>query len=174
MGIISTNKQGYGEFRWKSGNIYKGNYKNDLRNGYGEMSWTDGSVYKGNWVNGIQHGFGCMRFLDGTSNEGIFNRNIFQGPAKKRNSEIEEESYGETQEGKSLNEYKDGLFIEKEDDEGTEIPMKSKTDFPQIKRILQHENIENSDEEVEERKNKRLNIERVDEERNYFNDERNK
>lgn len=78
--IIWINKQGYGEFKWSSGNIYKGNYKNDLRNGYGEMYWTDGSIYKGNWVNGIQHGYGKMMFIDGTVNEGIFDHNVYQGP----------------------------------------------------------------------------------------------
>ena len=93
MNITLINKEGCGEFRWKSGNIYKGNYKNDLRNGYGEMYWTDGSVYKGNWVNGIQHGLGKMSFLDGTSNEGNFAHNIFQRKMNKENSDIEEESY---------------------------------------------------------------------------------
>ena len=49
--IISwTNKHGYGVFKWASGNVYKGNYKEDQRHGYGEMYWTDGSVYKGEWI----------------------------------------------------------------------------------------------------------------------------
>ena len=86
-------KQGYGEFKWSSGNVYRGAYKNDLRNGYGEMYWTDGSIYKGNWVNGIQHGLGKMLFIDGTVNEGIFEHNIFKGPNGNRNEDIMEESY---------------------------------------------------------------------------------
>lgn len=49
-------KHGYGVFQWESGNVYKGDYKEDLRDGYGEMFWTDGSVYKGDWVKGVQHG----------------------------------------------------------------------------------------------------------------------
>ena len=85
-------KQGYGEFKWSSGNVYRGAYKNDLRNGYGEMFWTDGSIYKGNWVNGIQHGLGKMLFIDGTVNEGIFEHNIFKGPNGNKNDEITEES----------------------------------------------------------------------------------
>ena len=39
-------KNGYGVFRWETGNVYKGNYRNDEREGYGEMYWIDGSVYK--------------------------------------------------------------------------------------------------------------------------------
>ena len=47
-------KEGYGVYRWASGNIYKGYYKNDKRHFYGEMKWTqDGSVYKGEWLDGI-------------------------------------------------------------------------------------------------------------------------
>lgn len=30
----------------------------DKKNGYGEFEWADGKVYKGNWVNGKQHGKG--------------------------------------------------------------------------------------------------------------------
>lgn len=40
-------KNGYGEFRWASGNVYKGLYENDERHGQGEMHWTDGSFYLG-------------------------------------------------------------------------------------------------------------------------------
>jgi hypothetical protein len=43
-------KNGYGEFYWQSGNIYKGEYKDDLRQGYGEMFWVDGYIYRGYWL----------------------------------------------------------------------------------------------------------------------------
>lgn len=36
-------------FTWAEGNIYKGDYVNDLREGFGEMFWTDGTVFKGSW-----------------------------------------------------------------------------------------------------------------------------
>ena len=42
-----------GIFKWASGNVYTGNYKNDEREGVGEMSWTDKSVYSGEWLRGI-------------------------------------------------------------------------------------------------------------------------
>jgi hypothetical protein len=74
-------KHGHGVFRWESGNVYKGHYKEDQRHGYGEMYWTDGSVYKGEWVRGIQHGFGEMIFPDGTKKIGIFDHNTFVAAA---------------------------------------------------------------------------------------------
>jgi len=39
-----TRENGYGIFLWESGNVYKGNYKDDERDGFGEMFWTDGSI----------------------------------------------------------------------------------------------------------------------------------
>jgi hypothetical protein len=43
-------KNGFGEFVWKSGNRYRGNYLDDKKHGYGEMYWIDGSLYKGFWT----------------------------------------------------------------------------------------------------------------------------
>ena len=36
-------------FTWADGNVYQGNYMNDLKEGYGELEYTDGRVYKGKW-----------------------------------------------------------------------------------------------------------------------------
>ncbi len=67
-------------FTWASGNIYKGEYKEDERDGYGEMKWTDGSVYQGEWNRGIQHGYGKMIFPNGVIKEGYFEFNVYKGP----------------------------------------------------------------------------------------------
>ena len=72
-------KQGFGIFRWVSGNVYKGQYKDDEREGIGEMRWTDGSVYVGMWSRGIQHGYGRMWFPDGKLKEGLFENNVYKG-----------------------------------------------------------------------------------------------
>ena len=45
-------KNGYGEFHWGSGNIYKGQYKDDVREGHGEMRWAEGCRYIGEWRRG--------------------------------------------------------------------------------------------------------------------------
>ena len=72
-------KNGFGIFKWSSGNIYRGQFTNDERDGIGEMRWTDGSVYLGQWVRGIQHGYGKMIFPDGSLKEGYFDNNIYKG-----------------------------------------------------------------------------------------------
>jgi hypothetical protein len=75
---VNDKKEGYGIFKWASGNVYRGVYKNDERDGIGEMRWTDGSVYLGQWNRGIQHGYGKMIFPDGTIKEGYFDNNIYK------------------------------------------------------------------------------------------------
>jgi hypothetical protein len=49
---VSDKKCGYGVYEWSSGNVYKGNFFDDLRNGYGEMQWADGRYYIGMWDKG--------------------------------------------------------------------------------------------------------------------------
>ena len=74
-------KQGFGIFKWASGNRYIGQYKSDERDGIGRMQWTDGSIYIGQWKHGIQHGYGIMTFPNGTIKVGDFKNNIYKGPS---------------------------------------------------------------------------------------------
>jgi len=80
---LKDKKEGFGIFKWASGNIYRGQYKEDEREGIGEMRWVDGSCYIGQWERGIQHGYGRMRFVDGSVKEGLFENNIYKGPVTK-------------------------------------------------------------------------------------------
>eukprot|EP00826_Nyctotherus_ovalis_P001288 TRINITY_DN10190_c0_g1_i5.p1 TRINITY_DN10190_c0_g1~~TRINITY_DN10190_c0_g1_i5.p1 ORF type:complete len:254 (-),score=40.61 TRINITY_DN10190_c0_g1_i5:16-777(-) len=80
---LKDKKEGFGIFKWASGNIYRGQYKEDEREGIGEMRWVDGSSYIGQWERGIQHGYGRMKFPDGSVKEGLFENNIYKGPATK-------------------------------------------------------------------------------------------
>jgi len=43
---------GEGTFIWPSGEIYKGNFRNDAFHGKGSMTWADGSSYTGSWKMG--------------------------------------------------------------------------------------------------------------------------
>ncbi len=71
-------KDGFGEYRWASGNVYKGYYNKDKRHYYGEMFWNDGSIYKGEWYEGVQHGYGKMIFATGEIKEGFFDNGVFK------------------------------------------------------------------------------------------------
>ncbi|XP_032086892.1 radial spoke head 10 homolog B-like [Thamnophis elegans] len=57
--FVNNIKSGWGVRRYKSGNIYEGQWERDLRHGEGRMRWlTSNQEYTGMWVNGIQHGLG--------------------------------------------------------------------------------------------------------------------
>lgn len=88
-------KHGHGIFSWESGNVYKGNYKEDERDGYGEMYWTDGSQYKGDWKKGVQHGYGSLVAADGTHLEGYYDNNMYVGKSPTRQGPIMEDYDGE-------------------------------------------------------------------------------
>jgi len=49
---------GKGEFTWKDGRKYKGDYVYDKKHGYGLFEFGDGRVYNGQWKDGVQHGDG--------------------------------------------------------------------------------------------------------------------
>eukprot|EP00795_Rhopilema_esculentum_P001293 gene1293-15680_t len=53
------NRSGFGVHKYKSGNIYEGQWLNNMRHGKGKMHWFDrGEEYDGEWVNGVQNGTG--------------------------------------------------------------------------------------------------------------------
>ena len=40
---------GFGEYTWPDGRVYKGNFANDNKQGDGILYYPDGSVYSGQW-----------------------------------------------------------------------------------------------------------------------------
>jgi hypothetical protein len=38
---------GYGEYYWKNGNVYRGNWFDNMFQGYGVLLYKDGRVYEG-------------------------------------------------------------------------------------------------------------------------------
>jgi hypothetical protein len=57
-------KCGYGEYTWKSGNSYKGEWKKDKKHGKGFFKWEDG-YYDGEFRGDKKHGKGLYVVLDG-------------------------------------------------------------------------------------------------------------
>lgn len=51
---------GYGEFKWKDGKTYVGEYKNDKKDGFGIYYWKEPNpkAYIGFWKNGKHDGIG--------------------------------------------------------------------------------------------------------------------
>ena len=76
------NRQGEFIFKWTSGNVYEGNYKNNKKHGYGKNTWANGDVYEGNFENGNQHGYGKVTWSSGTVYEGNWEKGTRHGYGK--------------------------------------------------------------------------------------------
>lgn len=61
---------GQGLYKFADGDIYEGEYKNGLFEGYGEYKFSSGALYKGEHVADRKHGMGVYRYANGTIYEG--------------------------------------------------------------------------------------------------------
>ena len=62
-----------------NGDIYIGDFKNNLRHGIGICYYFNGSEYKGAWQGDKQHGNGELTYSDGRIRSGFWSENIYQG-----------------------------------------------------------------------------------------------
>ena len=62
-----------------NGDIYIGDFKNNLRHGIGICYYFNGSEYKGAWQGDKQHGNGALTYSDGRIRSGFWSENIYQG-----------------------------------------------------------------------------------------------
>ena len=77
-----NHKEGKWIYHWENGDIYEGNWKEDLQHGYGKYTWSGGSIYEGNYQNDAFHGYGTLIFSDGNIYEGNYQNNAFHGYGK--------------------------------------------------------------------------------------------
>ena len=66
-------------FTCESGEVYEGEFKNDMREGWGVMRRPDGGVYEGYWHHDKQEGWGTERYATGNIYEGHFVAGLRQG-----------------------------------------------------------------------------------------------
>ena len=69
-----------------SGNIYEGEFSNNLRNGYGIFTFVNGDKYDGNWCSDLKHGSGVFFFKNGDSIRGTWaNDKLLKGTWTTKN-----------------------------------------------------------------------------------------
>ena len=51
--------------KWKNGDVYDGEWKNDCRDGKGNFKWANGNIYKGDWIDNKKNGKGCYTKING-------------------------------------------------------------------------------------------------------------
>lgn len=56
---------GYGQFYWKNGQVFKGQYDLDKKNGNGVLILGDGTIIEATWKNGKIHGKGKVTKKNG-------------------------------------------------------------------------------------------------------------
>ena len=95
-------KHGRGAFRWRNGDTYYGNWRNDRisghgmytyanrdnydgfflsgeKNGEGSFVWANGDTYAGNWADDQMNGHGVFKYKNGDCYEGEFLNGVKHG-----------------------------------------------------------------------------------------------
>ena len=75
-------RHGKGVCYYNNGDVYEGEWKNDLREGKGKMYYSNGNVYEGEWKNDRREGNGILYFCNGGVYTGEFKNNIISGYGK--------------------------------------------------------------------------------------------
>ena len=77
-------REGPGHFRWPDGEVYEGDYRDDVRCGVGTYTWTDGRRYVGEFSNDERHGAGTLTCANGDVFEGVYEQGERAGPGALR------------------------------------------------------------------------------------------
>ena len=78
--IFETDQvKGWGIFIHGDGDIYKGEYLNNITNGYGEYYRQNIAIYKGYWLNDSQYGIGSETWNDQSEYYGEYNAGKKEG-----------------------------------------------------------------------------------------------
>lgn len=67
---------------WEEGEMYEGEFKNNVKDGIGLYRWADGTTYMGQFQKGKITGLGKMQFANGNVYEGQFNEGYITGWGK--------------------------------------------------------------------------------------------
>lgn len=85
---------GFGRYTCTDGGVYEGEWKANMRNGFGTFLLPTGGVYEGEWLNNLTHGYGIYSYPNGDIYEGHWKENKREGFGK-----FEEKESGDHYEG---------------------------------------------------------------------------
>ncbi|MGD1841844.1 MAG: MORN repeat-containing protein [Thermonemataceae bacterium] len=78
---------GFGVGIFKSGGIYEGNWRNNIRHGKGKYTWENEDVYEGEYTNGKREGYGTYIFANQVKYEGEWKNDLRHGKGKMYSQE---------------------------------------------------------------------------------------
>lgn len=67
----------------ENGEVYEGDFKDNLRHGLGTFTYTNGDRYEGYFVEGLKEGYGIYHFANGNRYEGPFKEGLPNGLGKQ-------------------------------------------------------------------------------------------
>lgn len=68
-----------GVMKYSVGDVYEGDFSNDLRHGKGKLTYADGTSYEGDYAFDKKHGIGCFVYVDGSKYEGGYVKGLKEG-----------------------------------------------------------------------------------------------
>ena len=78
-GMVDGIRQGKGSATFPNGDVYKGDFRNGMRDGEGVLLQADGVRYEGTWFRSMRHGTGRERWPNGDVYEGEYKLDKFEG-----------------------------------------------------------------------------------------------
>jgi len=70
-------ENGYGYYRWASGDYYMGEWADKKHEGLGTLFWANGQKYSGHWQAGLMSGAGQKYYLHSAAKIGVWDNNNF-------------------------------------------------------------------------------------------------
>ena len=58
-------RDGVGAYRFPTGDVYRGGFRNGQPHGTGRYEYTDGTTYEGQFFEGVREGRGMFRYANG-------------------------------------------------------------------------------------------------------------
>lgn len=75
---------GFGKYCYTSGNIYEGDWKNDIKEGKGVLTFSTGDIYDGNWLTNKRDGYGIYIYNSGDRYYGVWKGDVKRCESKKK------------------------------------------------------------------------------------------
>lgn len=79
---LDGKKTGVGTYVWNNGDIYEGEFKDDLMHGTGKLYIVENGTYEGEFVEGKKSGEGTFNFINGDTYKGTWLNDKMEGQGK--------------------------------------------------------------------------------------------
>jgi sulfur carrier protein ThiS len=104
-------ENGKGEYSYKNGDVYSGQFVDGVRQGIGEIRFSDGAGFVGEFRDGAPEGRGILTYSNGSKYLGYFSKGLRSGYGVKYSQEGDVERCGLWEEGKLVTPRAENLVL---------------------------------------------------------------